>query len=70
MERKTMQQLIESEKNFFTAADVAGVVGCDPNNIRVVAHQRPELLGFPVTIMGSRVKIPKIPFLRYMGIEV
>lgn len=70
VQRLTLQQLIESDKEFLTAGDIAGVVGCDPNNIRVVAHQKPELLGFPVTVMGTRVRIPRIPFLRFMGVSV
>ena len=68
MERKTLRDLMESEKEFFTPADVAGVIGCDPNKIRIAARLEPELLGFSVSVMGSRVRIPKIPFLRYMGV--
>lgn len=68
MERKTLRDLMESEKDFFTPSDVAGVIGCDPNKIRIAARLEPELLGFSVSVMGSRVRIPKIPFLRYMGV--
>ena len=46
--------------------EVAGVRGCMPQSIRVAARQRPELLGFPVVIVGNRVKIPRIPFLNLM----
>lgn len=70
MERKTIQELMDSEKNFFTPADICAVIGCDPNKIRIAARLEPELLGFPVSVMGSRVRIPKLPFLRYMGIDV
>lgn len=66
---KTLKELAEMEKEIFTAADVAGVLACDPHQVRVVAHQCPERLGFPVVVMGSRVKIPKGPFLKYMGYE-
>lgn len=67
MVKKTLDELVNSDKAYFTAQDVCGVLGCDPHHIRVAAHQRPEVLGFNVIIMGSRVKIPKIPFLRYIG---
>lgn len=70
MVRKTLNDLIAEEKSFLTAADVCGVLGCDPNHIRCTAHQRPELLGFSVVIIGRRVKIPRIPFLRYMGVRI
>ncbi len=70
MVKKTLTELAGSEREFFTANDISGVVGCDPNTIRVMAHDRPDLLGFPVIVMGHRVKIPKIPFLRFMGLPV
>lgn len=42
----------------------AKVLGCDPNGLRLAALQRPELLGFPVIIIGHRVRIPRLPFIR------
>lgn len=68
--RKTLGELRDEKKDFFTAEDVCGVLGADPHSIRCMAHQRPELLGFSVVIVGRRVKIPKIPFLRFMGVAV
>lgn len=68
--KKTLQDLIGSEKEFFTPADVEGVLGCDQQTIRLQARQRRDLLGFPVIVMGNRTKIPKIPFLRFMGVVI
>ena len=75
--RKTMSDLIACDKPFLTADDVAGVLKADPHTIRLMAKQRPEMLGFPVMLSGdprntyyARVKIPRIPFLRYMGANV
>ncbi len=70
MVRKTLQDLKNEDAAFLTANDICGVLGCDPHHIRCMAHQRPELLGFTVVIMGNRVKIPRIPFLRFMGVNV
>ena len=70
MQKKTMQDLVTSDKEFFTVNDVCGVLGSDPQTIRICARQRPELLGFRTIVMGSRVKIPRIPFLRFMGVDV
>lgn len=50
-------------------ADVAPILGCDPQWIRDTARENPDALGFPVLVVGSRVKIPRIPFLRYLGYE-
>ena len=60
----------KADREFFTAAEVCGVLGSDPQTIRDTARQRPELLGFPVILTGCRVKIPRIPFLRFMGVNI
>lgn len=66
----TLQEILNSEKPCLTPADVAPVLGSDPHTIRCTAHQRPELLGFPFTFSGNRMKIPRIPFLRFMGVNI
>ena len=59
------------DRDVITPAQAAGILKCDPHYIRVAARQCPEQLGFPVTILGSRTKIPRIPFIRYIeGKEV
>ena len=47
--------------------DAARVLGCNPNSIRQAARQRPELLGFPVIVMGRRVRIPRLPFIQFIA---
>ena len=58
------------DREFFTAAEISGVLGIDPQTLRDTARQRPELLGFPAILTGSRVRFPRIPFLRFMGVNV
>ena len=70
MTKKTLADLTASSKEFFTPGDIEGVLGCDQQTIRMQARERPELLHFPTICMGSRVKIPRIPFLRFMGVAV
>lgn len=65
--RPTLQDLIGSEKDFFTPSDVAGVLGVNPYTINIMVRDCPEQLGFPAFKIGTRVKIPRIPFLRTMG---
>lgn len=67
---KNLKDLIASEKDFFTPGDISGVLRCDPQTIRVTARQRPDLIRYPFTFVGNRMKIPKIPFLRFMGVEI
>ena len=62
----TLQEGKNMDKEVITPAIAAKVINCDPHYIRVAAHNRPELLGFPVTLIGSRVKIPRLAFIRYM----
>ncbi len=66
---KTLEEIAALPKDWLVADDIAPYMHADGHYIRLVAKQRPHLLGFPVTIIGSRVKIPKIPFLRYCGWE-
>lgn len=68
----TIEEIKASDKVLLTAAEVAEVLGVDPQGIRIMAHEQPERLGFPVTVVGREgrgVRIPRIPFLRFMGYE-
>ena len=56
----------QMEAPTITPAQAAPVLGCDPHWIRLVARQQPERLGFPVTVIRSRTKIPRVPFIRYI----
>ena len=50
---------------FYSPADIADYLGTDPNTIRIQAHENAKMLGFPVIVLGSRVKIPKEGFIRF-----
>ena len=63
----TLEQIISSKKVYLTPADIAPTLRCDPQCIRAQAQQDPSKIGFPVIIMGHRVRIPRIPFLQYLG---
>ena len=64
-----LAKLLASDTPMLTPAQVAPVLGCNPQDIRVAARQAPELLGFPVAVIGSRTKIPRAAFLRWAGYE-
>ena len=63
----TLDEIRNSTKEVLTPADIADVLNADPQDIRVQARTAPEKLGFPVIIIKSRTKIPRLPFLRYMS---
>ena len=66
---KTLAELQSMDKPFRTPLEISGVLGADPQTIRVMARQRPDLVGFQYTFSGNRMKIPRIPFLRFMGVK-
>ena len=63
----TLDEIRNSTKNVLTPAEVAEVLGCDAQDVRIQARLSPEKLGFPVIIIKNRTKIPRVPFLRFMG---
>lgn len=62
----TLQDIKQMDKDVITPAEAAQVVGCDPQQLRLTAREKPENLGFPVIIVKSRIKIPRVAFIRYM----
>ena len=58
-----------ADRAFLTPAEAARYLGMDPHGLRLQARIDPGKLGFPVVCVGSRVKIPKKPFLLFMGLE-
>ena len=57
-------------KDMLTPADIAPILGCDPNVIRRQAKEDIKQLGFPACKLGTRVKIPRKAFINwYEGIE-
>ncbi len=62
----TIQELQASTKDFLIPEDVADLIGCKPYSINVQAKADPSKLGFPVSLIGTRVKIPRLGFLYWM----
>lgn len=62
----TLQDLKAMSKTMLTPAEAAQVIGCDPQLIRIAARQQPELLGFPVVVIGTRTRIPRTAFIRFI----
>lgn len=60
-------QLIKNmDSPTITPAIAAAAINCDPQLIRHRAKHNPQLLGFPVTLVGNRTKIPRVPFLNFL----
>nr|DAX12976.1 MAG TPA: Protein of unknown function (DUF1580) [Caudoviricetes sp.] len=65
-----LDEIVRSQKILLTPDDVSEVMNCNPQDIRCQAAIDPTMLGFPVCRVGTRTKIPRIPFLRWLGLEV
>lgn len=63
----TLDEMRSLDREYLTPAEVAPILGCDAQDIRVAAKQRPEMLGFNVSVIGSRVKVPRRAFINWMG---
>lgn len=65
----TLQEIAQLDKAYLTPAQAAPVLKCNPYFISLMAktEENRQALGFPVIRMGTRTKIPRIPFLHYMG---
>lgn len=62
----TLDEIKNIQREVLTPSEVASVIGCDGQDVRVAARTNPKGLGFPVICIGSRVKIPKAAFVTFM----
>lgn len=62
----TMSEIKQSDLAMITPRQAAAVLHCDPYMINVQAHKDPSKLGFPVVVIGRRVKIPRLPFIAFI----
>lgn len=62
----TLSDVRAMDREYLIPREVAAVLGADPQFIRVAARQEPERLGFPVCIIGCRVKVPRRAFIAWM----
>lgn len=66
-----LKRWAESDALYLTTEEAAEILACDRCNISTMAatQEGREALGFRVIRIGGRTKIPRIPFLRYLGYE-
>ena len=61
----TLKEIEAMDREMLSPNIVAAVLKADPQELRMQARERPDLLGFPTICIGSRVRIPKEGFLLY-----
>jgi len=57
---------IVPEKSILTPADVAPILGVNPQSIRMQAQRNPSKLGFSVSVIGTRILIPREAFINWL----
>ena len=62
----TFAEICQSGKDMLTPGDVCEVLECNPHSIRNQAQRDASRLGFPVIVIGSRVRIPRTAFVQYL----
>jgi len=62
----TWQEIKASDKLFLTAQDVAPVLQCDPQTLRLAVRQQKELVGFNCSMIGQTLRIPRVAFIRWV----
>ena len=67
-EAEALDRILCKDSLMLTPDDVAPLLGTTANTLRKTARNTPQLLGFPFTYCGSNMKIPKQPFLEFLGV--
>ena len=63
----TLSDIVAWPKETLTCKQVAPILGYGEYQLHQQAVKHPELLGFPVIVIGNRVKIPKNAFIAFMN---
>ena len=67
MNRMTLDDLLLVESPVIPGTWAAEVMKMDSSRLIGYARERPELIAFPYQLSGNRMKIPRVPFLRWLG---
>ena len=65
---ETVMEALESDKTTLSPVQVGKILGVSDNTVRAMADA--GQLDFPVFRYRSWLKIPKIPFLRWLGYDI
>lgn len=62
----TLEDIEKMDKEILVPADIAPILGCAPYAINVATKNGNNPFPFPIIRMGTRVRIPKRPFIKAM----
>ena len=64
---ETLEEAAAISCLYFVPEQITKILNTSGTAIAKQARECPERLGFNVIVLGCLTKIPKIPFLRFMG---
>lgn len=64
----TIEEIRSSDKLFLRPDDVKKLLRCDAQTLRETAKYDIKRLGFNASLIGDELKIPRIPFLEWLGV--
>jgi excisionase family DNA binding protein len=64
--KEELERIEALDKSMLVPADVAKYLGCSAYTINIATRDGKNPFPFPVIRMGSRVRIPKEPFIKVM----
>ena len=62
----TLEEIEALPKDMLIPSDIAGFLGCSPYTINVHTANGQNPFPYPIIRLGSRVRIPKMPFIKAM----
>lgn len=62
----TLADLKEIDEPTISPAVAANILHCNPQWIRIAAREDKARLGFPVIVLNKRVRIPRLPFIKFL----
>ena len=62
----TLDDIKNMKREMLSPAIVAKVIHCNPYYITIQARTNPAALGFPVSVQGTRTRIPRRAFIKWM----
>ena len=65
----TLAEIKAIGNSVINAQSAAAISETDYMTLLYTAREYPERLGFPVICVGNRVKIPRIPFIKFLAGE-
>lgn len=65
-DEQKIKEIMDSSDFYLLSEDAAKAIGVAPQKLREQAKDEPQKLGFNVIVVGTSIRIPRIPFLNYI----